>query len=51
MPTSIQRLINQLARLNLRSLSPMQVNQTKKRKRSPTVRRSANSKAPKRTKR
>ena len=40
MTSPIERLVNKLARLNLRNLSPMQVNQTKKRKRSPTVRRS-----------
>ena len=49
MTSPIERLINQLSRLNLRSLSPMQVNQTKKRKRSPN-RRPAN-KSPKKTKR
>lgn len=38
----MQRLVNQLARLNLRNLSPMQVNQVKRRKRTLKVRRSPN---------
>lgn len=50
MASPIERLVNQLMRMNLRNLSPMQVNQAKKRKRSPTVRRSPG-KSAKKTKR
>lgn len=49
MPSPIERLINQLMRLNLRNVVPMQVNHARKRKRSPN-RRPAN-RSPKRTKR
>jgi len=48
--TPIERIIQSIARLNLRNLSPMQVNNPKKRKhRSPTTRRSPGGKK-KRTK-
>ena len=51
MTSPIERLVNQLARLNLRNLSPMQVNQTKKRKRASSTLRRSPGKAVKKAKR